>query len=151
MNWMFAPFRKYADFSGRARRMEFWMYMLLQTIVVGLLMLLLFGSLPWAEIVAASEAQNAGMAYTGPQPQLGAMFYLSTTLYVLWVLATFLPTLAVTVRRLHDLDKSGWFYLLNFVPFGGIVLIVFYFMEGTSGPNQYGPDPKGGIDASAFG
>jgi uncharacterized membrane protein YhaH (DUF805 family) len=150
MNYMFAPFRKYADFSGRARRMEFWMYMLFQSIITLVLMALLFGSLPWAEMLAASEAQQAGLAYAGPQPVPGAMFWLMIAIYMIWALATLLPTLAVSVRRLHDQDKSGWLYLLNFVPIGNIVLLVFYFMEGTRGPNQYGPDPKGLTGSDTF-
>jgi uncharacterized membrane protein YhaH (DUF805 family) len=151
MEWMFMPLRKYADFSGRARRKEFWMFFLLNFIVSMLLFVLLFASLPWSEMMAASQAQQAGMPYGGPQPEPGAMFFFVFAIYMLWVLVTLLPTLAVSVRRLHDQDKSGWFYLLNFVPFGGIVLIVFYFMEGTRGPNQYGPDPKGHVGADTFG
>ena len=70
--------------------------------------------------------------------------------FVLAVLALFVPSLAVAVRRLHDQDKSGWWLLISFIPFGGIVLIVFYCLEGTPGPNQFGPDPKGGGDQSTF-
>ena len=61
---------------------------------------------------------------------------------LLW-LAIIIPSLAVTVRRLHDQDKTGWLVLLGLIPFvGGLILLVFMLLEGTKGPNQYGPDPK---------
>lgn len=64
---------------------------------------------------------------------------------ILLLLATIIPSIAVTVRRFHDQDKSGWFYLLGFIPYvGGIVAFIFMCIDGTPGPNQYGPDPKGG-------
>ena len=64
-------------------------------------------------------------------------------LYSLFVL---IPSIAVQVRRFHDQDKSGWFVLINFVPYiGGIIVLVFMLLEGTRGPNKYGPDPKEGL------
>ena len=66
-------------------------------------------------------------------------------LTVLFALATLLPGLAVSVRRLHDLDKSGWFLLLAFIPLvGAIILIVWACQEGTPGPNRFGPPAGGG-------
>ncbi|MDZ3831226.1 MAG: DUF805 domain-containing protein [Sphingopyxis sp.] len=63
----------------------------------------------------------------------------------IFALATIIPSIAVAVRRLHDQDKSGWFYLLSFIPYvGGIILLVFMCIDGTRGPNRFGPDPKGG-------
>ena len=53
-----------------------------------------------------------------------------------------IPNLAVTIRRLHDQDKSGWWLLISFIPFGGLVLLVFMFIDGTPGENEYGPSPK---------
>jgi len=62
----------------------------------------------------------------------------------IWSLVTFLPSLAMGVRRLHDTDRSGWWWLLSFIPLIGIiVLIVFWCFEGTRGPNRFGPDPLG--------
>lgn len=103
---------KYADFEGRARRSEFWYFILAVTILYIL-----------AGIVDA---------FTWGYPILMGLL----------ILGLFIPSLALVVRRLHDTNKSGWFYLLNIVPFGGLVLLVFYCMEGTPGPNNYGPDPK---------
>ncbi len=141
MEMMLLPFKRYADFSGRSRRKEYWMWTLLQMIVVMVLYAMIMLGVPWAEIAARAQADQMGVLYTGAEPVPGIGFYIGITLLLVWILATFIPSLAVTIRRLHDQDKSGWFYLLSFVPFGGLVLLVFFCLEGTRGPNQYGPDP----------
>jgi uncharacterized membrane protein YhaH (DUF805 family) len=82
---------------------------------------------------------------------LGAMGGLSLGVLILFTLAIFIPALAVQVRRFHDQDKSGWFVLLNFLPYvGGIIVLVMMCLEGTRGPNRFGPDPKGGASADVF-
>jgi uncharacterized membrane protein YhaH (DUF805 family) len=58
-------------------------------------------------------------------------------------LALFLPSLAVSVRRLHDTDRSGWWLLFALVPFLGLIVLVFFIQDGTTGKNSYGPDPRG--------
>ena len=64
-------------------------------------------------------------------------------MFAIWALVIFVPALAVQVRRFHDQDKSGWFVLLGFIPYlGALIVFVFMVLEGTRGPNQYGPDPK---------
>ena len=69
---------------------------------------------------------------------------LDPVILVLWFILTFLPELAVAVRRLHDQDQSGWLVLIGLIPFiGPIAFIVFMCLEGTQGPNRFGPDPKG--------
>ena len=128
MDWMLMPLMRYADFSGRSQRMEYWMFTLFYTLVIMVLVgfAILFGS-------------PAGEEHT-----LAENYFLVVTL--LWVLGTIVPYIAVTVRRLHDQDKSGWFYLISFVPYvGGFVMLIFMCLEGTVGPNRYGPDPKGGM------
>lgn len=133
MEWMLLPLKRYADFSGRSRRREYWMYALLQTIVLGLLVILI----------------GAGAAGDGGEP--GALFYLGMGLVVLWILGTSVPSVAVGVRRFHDQDKSGWLYLLSFIPYvGGIILLVFMCIDGTRGPNRFGSDPKDGNMADVF-
>jgi uncharacterized membrane protein YhaH (DUF805 family) len=120
MEWATLPLKKYADFSGRARRKEYWMFTLLMIV---------------AYVVAMVVDGVVGIGGVGP--------YGLVTLLVL--LAFLLPSLAVTVRRLHDTNRSGWWFLIVFVPIvGGIVLLVFIVLEGTRGPNEYGPDPKEG-------
>ncbi|MGW0363973.1 DUF805 domain-containing protein [Streptomyces sp. NPDC002990] len=105
--------KKYADFSGRARRQEFWMFFLFNLAVAVVLLII--------------------------DTVIGA----NMIIYGLYLLATLVPTLAVTVRRLHDLGKSGWWYFIAFVPLiGGIWLLVLMATAGQPQPNEYGPDPK---------
>lgn len=125
MDWMLMPLKRYADFSGRSRRKEYWMFALGVAIVYAILTVLLLGGLDF----------NGG----GFSAVSGASF----AILMIFALAIFVPALAVMVRRFHDQDKSGWFVLLNFIPYvGGIVVLVMMCLEGTKGPNRYGPDPK---------
>lgn len=111
----------YANFEGRARRKEYWMYMLAQFILILALIIV-------SAIFYAISNTLGGLIY-------GIIGLLS--------LALIIPTLAVTVRRLHDTNKSGWFILVSLIPFvGGIYLLYLEILEGDKGPNQYGPDPK---------
>jgi uncharacterized membrane protein YhaH (DUF805 family) len=136
MSLMFEPLRKYATFSGRARRKEFWLWQLFLFLFFLVLTTWLFSTTgpipPQAtpdEIAAIVEASSGAM--------------LPATLLGIGSLALFLPSLAVSVRRLHDGDRTGWWLLLNLIPLGGLVLLVFYLLDGTAGPNKHGPDPKG--------
>ncbi|MEA3012001.1 MAG: hypothetical protein QOD42_546 [Sphingomonadales bacterium] len=125
MRWMFMPLRRYAEFSGRSRRKEYWMFALLNVIVWTIICLLgLWG----ASTRLFSDADEL------------TMYFLATG--GIYALITFIPTLAVAIRRLHDSDKSGWMLLLGLIPIvGGLILLVFYLTEGTRGPNRFGPDP----------
>lgn len=88
---------------------------------------------------------------TGGEAAAGILGGLSGLLLIVFALAVFIPSLAVQVRRFHDQDKSGWFVLLGLIPFvGGLIVLVFMVMEGTRGPNQYGPDPKSGAVDGVF-
>jgi len=116
IEWYLSVLKKYAEFSGRARRSEYWYFALANFIVAVVLNLIDigifgFGVLSW--------------------------------IYGLGVL---IPGLAVGIRRLHDTNRSGWWLLLAFIPLiGAIVLIVFLVQEGTDGENQYGANPKLGV------
>lgn len=128
------PFRRYADFSGRSRRMEYWMFRLFEfgVFFAGLIVLGLFSG-------AAGAA--GGDTASGLVGGLGALALVGFFLF------SFIPGLAVTVRRLHDTGKSGWMVLISLVPLvGGIVLLVFLCSDGTRGANQYGEDPKAHTD-----
>lgn len=106
--------QKYMDFSGRAARSEYWYYILAYFI----------GSIV-VSIVGGLFGENT-----------------QTVLLGIYSLALLLPTLAVAVRRLHDLDKSGWWILIGLIPLiGGLILLFFYVQKGTAGPNRYGSDP----------
>lgn len=128
MEWMLMPLRRYADFSGRSRRKEYWMFflgILLVTIALGCLAGILGGGF--------GGMMRGGGLFAGPFLILFGL---------LW-LGLIVPSIAVQVRRFHDQDKSGWFVLLNFIPYlGGLIVLVFMFLEGTRGPNRFGPDPK---------
>ena len=162
MNWMILPLRRYVDFTGRSRRLEFWMFQLFNLLVYGVLIVLFLAGFPWAELAA-----NAESAESDPQSAIqligmfGATFWLGMILMVLWGLATFIPALAVTVRRLHDRGVSGWWYaglliaglipLVNVIAFFGyFVLLVFLVLPGKPEANKWGPNPKDPGQASVF-
>lgn len=116
-------FENYANFNGRARRSEYWYFVLANFIVA---------------IIAAIIDNVAGLNFA-PIPY--GWLYLANALF------TIIPGLAVGVRRLHDVGKSGWFFLIAFVPFiGGIWLLVLFCTEGEQGTNAYGSDPKNDFD-----
>lgn len=119
MEWYLKVLKQYATFSGRARRMEYWMFVLFNIIFA---------------IVAMTLDNVLGINF-------GEIPY--GPLYVIYGLAVFIPGLAVLVRRLHDTGRSGWWFLIALVPLiGGIWLIVLLATEGNQGENAYGADPK---------
>ena len=167
MDWMLMPLRRYADFSGRSRRMEYWMWVLFQVLI-------------YFAVIILTMVMGGGMLMAGADPgammAAGGGLMIIFGLYALWALGTLIPSIAVAVRRLHDTDRTGWWVLAPLAPYlvmivagmmaagspdsGGLaailallamiamvvlslVLLVFYFLEGTRGPNRYGPDPKG--------
>lgn len=111
--------KKYGDFDGRAQRPEFWWWILFVTLVQIAASIIL--------TVLLVVFQNAGF-----------LQWLGVLIFMIVVLAVILPSIAVSVRRLHDRDLSGWWYLLGFVPVASIVLLVWYVLPGTPGPNRYG-------------
>jgi uncharacterized membrane protein YhaH (DUF805 family) len=126
MNWMILPLKRYFDFKGRSRRKEYWMYTLFLVIVSIVLSIL--------DAVLGLGGSAVGDAETSPTA-MGASGALSGGLLAnLFALGTFIPSLAVAVRRLHDLDRSGWWVLLPFGPFViGAVLMAAGFMQAMSG------------------
>lgn len=112
MNYYSEVLKKYAVFEGRARRKEYWMFVLINmivSIIVGL---------------------------------IGSLINFNS-LSIIYILAVFIPSLAVAIRRLHDIGRSGWWILIGFIPLiGGLVLIVFAMLDSQSGENQYGQNPK---------
>jgi len=125
MNWYLKVLRQYADFKGRARRKEYWMFALVNIIIALILV----------AIIALTVNQETGEPSTIGMVAIGIL--------VIYALATLIPGIAVSVRRLHDSDKSGWLYLISLIPFGSIVLIVLFCLDSTPGTNQYGENPKG--------
>lgn len=127
MDWILMPLKRYADFNGRSRRKEFWMFFLLNFIVMSVLYGLMI----------------AGMDFQTGQP--GGLSMLAMGLLFIYGLAILVPLIAVYVRRFHDQDKSGWLVLLLLIPaIGSLIVLVFMCLEGTRGPNRFGEDPKAG-------
>lgn len=123
-------FSKYADFSGRAKRSEFWWWYLF-VIIVTLVPVLV------AVVILATSSASSGQA-------VGAPVVIAIVMYVLAILisiALLVPTYAVGCRRLHDKGISGWLQLLILVPCGNIVLIVLWALAGQPHDNQYGAPP----------
>lgn len=176
MNYMLLPLKRYAQFSGRSRRKEYWMFWLFQVLVYAILITLMMATGSAAFLTGDPSAAGAGFAGLGV---LGL-------LYALFSLAMLIPQLAVTVRRLHDTNRTGWWILAPILPYllvlagaftaagsgteagvgtggilglvgilavvvAGIALFVFMLLEGTRGPNNYGPDPKGADYGEVFG
>lgn len=103
MHWMILPFKRYADFTGRSRRMEYWMFTLLNVLLIALLWLVVFGT-----------AGLSNMADPGADPNAyAALFGGAGLLILIYVVAIIIPSIAVTVRRLHDRNLSGWWYLAS--------------------------------------
>lgn len=120
MEWYLKVIRdNYVNFEGRARRTEYWMFYLFHVIIIFAL----------AFLMGLSAESDVSFVFL--------------ILLIIYALGTFLPSLAVTVRRLHDTNKSGWFYLISFIPYiGGLILLIFMVIDGDTGTNNYGPDPK---------
>ena len=132
MEWALLPYQRYAEFEGRSRRMEYWSYSLFVMIVALILIV--------PVLIMSDGGRNLGEGPSG-------FFFIP---FILWIIANIVPGIAVSVRRWHDLDQSGWFYLLfavlGAIPFigaiAGLVNLVWFFMQGTVGENKYGQDPK---------
>jgi uncharacterized membrane protein YhaH (DUF805 family) len=121
MNWYLGVLKKYVEFSGRARRKEYWFFVLFNLIIMCVL--------------------SAVDVFVGTRNAVAGLGVL-TGIYALVVL---LPGLGVSVRRLHDTGRSGWWLLIALVPLvGGIIVLIFMVLDSERVTNVYGPDPKAG-------
>jgi len=119
MNWYLEVLKKYAVFNGRARRKEYW-YFLLFSILISIVLAIV-------DKMLGSFSTAAGMGLLGG----------------IYSLAILIPSLAVSVRRLHDTGRSGWWVLIILIPLiGAIVLLIFTVQDSTPGENAYGENPK---------
>ena len=133
MDWMTLPLKRYAQFSGRARPKEYWMYALF-------LFLCLIGISIVETMLGLGDTRE--WAYRSGWNMAAGAHHEGGPLFGLFALGTFIPSIAVAVRRLHDSDRSAWWLLLAFLPVvGWIWLFVLMVMGGTRGPNRFGPDP----------
>lgn len=122
MDWYLKCIKQYVDFDGRARRKEYWTFTLFNIIFQILLYIL---------------------AYLFLELNVYSLFSLFAVLSWIYPIAVLLPSLAVCIRRLHDIGKSGWWYLLNFIPFVGVIILIIWFCkDGMKENNQWGENPK---------
>lgn len=120
MNWYLAVLKKYAEFGGRAQRAEYWYFALFNLIF---------------SVVLGIIDGVVGLG-VGPEGAIGL-------LGLVYALAVLIPGIAVTIRRLHDTSRSGWWLLIAFIPFiGAIVILIFMVLDSEAGENQWGPSPK---------
>lgn len=112
MNWYLDVLKNYAVFNGRARRKEYWMFMLFNILI--------------------SFAIGFIEGFLGSPGVIG----------LIYALAVLVPSIAVTIRRLHDTGRSGWWVLLGLVPVLGIILLIFMVLDSQPNDNEYGPNPK---------
>ena len=119
MNWYIGVLKKYAVFKGRARRKEYWYFILFNTLISIVLIVI--------EGVIGMSSAEAG---TG-------------LLVSIYTLAVLIPSIAVLVRRLHDTGRSGWWFFISLIPFiGAFILLFFLVQDSKAGENQFGPNPK---------
>ena len=119
MNWYIQVLKKYAVFSGRAQRAEYWFFTLFNIIISIVLSII--------DVTVGTFDPQSGFGYISG----------------IYTLAVLLPSIAVCIRRLHDTSRTGWWFLLILIPLiGPIVLLVFFVMDSTPGENKYGPNPK---------
>lgn len=124
MSWYLLGWQRAADFSGRSRRKEYWFFHLFNALAFFGLFLLGF-LFDWALF---GEGHKGGITFF---------------LFAIYGIAAFIPSLSVTIRRLHDIGRSGWWYFIGFIPLiGGIVLLVFTLIDSELYANQWGLDPK---------
>jgi uncharacterized membrane protein YhaH (DUF805 family) len=128
MQDMTLALKRYAQFEGRANRREYWMFQLFLFLV--------------ATAVSLLAGVLAILMRSSPDALSAILIGMMVLLGLMW-LATIVPLIAVTVRRLHDCNQSGWLYLLALVPMGGLVILVFALLPGTPQENAYGPVPAG--------
>lgn len=121
MKWYLKCLKQYFDFSGRARRKEYWLFCLFNLIIAYILNVI---------------DSVIGLTFPVGIVELGI-------LGVIYSILLFIPGLAVGVRRLHDIGKSGWFYLIGLIPLvGAIIVLIWFCKEGEHKTNKWGPDPK---------
>jgi uncharacterized membrane protein YhaH (DUF805 family) len=126
MNWYITVLKRYGVFVGRARRAEFWWFFLIN--------LLITAALAFVDQLTGTLSPEGGYGL----------------LSGIYSLAVLLPTLAVAVRRLHDIGRSGWWLLIGLIPvIGTIILLALFILDGMPGDNRFGPSPKGKVPGAS--
>ena len=127
MDMMLLPYRRYADFKGRSRRSEYWMFRLF---AIGALAL----------VTVLMSVLSPGFFGDSEVTLVGAI---AASVLGIGVIASMVPAIALSVRRLHDIDRTGWWLLIVIIPYlGSFALFILSLLDGTAGPNRFGEDPK---------
>ncbi|WP_298195589.1 DUF805 domain-containing protein [Novosphingobium sp.] len=138
MDWVFLPFQRYFELSGRSTRREYWLFTL-------------FGVVVYAFATVLMVIGGLGLDDDAPDySRVDATFWFGVAVAALYALISFIPSITVVVRRLHDRDLSGWWYLgfilVGWVPLinlvAGLVFLVQLLLGGNTGSNRFGPDPR---------
>ena len=127
MNWYLKGLKNYTNFTGRARRKEYWMFLLFHYLIMVILFFIIgFTSEEFSDI-----------------KEINMISIICVFLLVIYILGTILPLLAITARRLHDTDKSAWWYLICIIPYiGRFIILIFTCMDSYGGTNKWGVNPK---------
>jgi uncharacterized membrane protein YhaH (DUF805 family) len=193
MGWMLMPLKRYADFSGRSRRMEYWMWQVFK-LIVGTVFMILFLGIFGAAFANLAGSKDPSQLDPNQLIAAGGGILILCLIYMIFALAIIIPDFAVAVRRLHDTNRSGWWILAPVVPYLigvvlmvatagvavgmqagdqvstglvaavgiiglvsmlaalalGLTVLIFMFIDGTPGPNRFGPDPKGRDASQVF-
>ena len=141
MNWYLKVIKQYADFGGRARRKELWMFVLVNMIISNALLAL-------ENVLGITAFNFVDIAmFLGNMPEATAFYLYGNMgfgwLYLIYNVALLLPSFAVGVRRFHDIGKSGWHYLVGLIPLVGVILLLVWFCKDSqAGANKWGANPK---------
>lgn len=128
MGWYFLAWKRIFDFRGRSRRKEYWLFALFHLIVLCAFGFAI-GAIPYA------PGQD-------PYSATAVLWFGVLGLFVFYFLGSCIVNLSLLIRRLHDINATGWWVLVMFVPMGSLVIFIFTLIRGTEGENQYGHNPK---------
>ena len=135
-------FNKFFTFSGRARRSEYWLFNIFIQIITSIIIILFIIILAAAYTPSRYYYDNYSNSYKAEEADFGPGLIVLLIIIVLMLIALSIPVISASVRRLHDTGRSGCYLLLGFIPFGSIVLLIFFIEDSQQTTNQYGPSPK---------
>jgi uncharacterized membrane protein YhaH (DUF805 family) len=127
-------YRRYADFKGRSSRSEYWYFLLFYLIIF----IILYSCVGKTAVDILLLGKSLNEAFLG-----GIGFFIVLILLIIFVLVSLIPSISITIRRLHDVGRSGWLYLIIFIPLvGWIASLILGFIDSEEGDNEYGANPK---------
>ncbi|MFM2344980.1 MAG: hypothetical protein RLZZ210_1592 [Pseudomonadota bacterium] len=134
MSYFLMAYRRYADFKGRSSRSEYWYFLLFYLIIF----IILYSCVGKTAVDILLLGKSLNEAFLG-----GIGFFIVLILLIIFVLVSLIPSISITIRRLHDVGRSGWLYLIIFIPLvGWIASLILGFIDSEEGDNEYGANPK---------